>query len=77
MSRETALARGQAEHAEREWRDHKRECSRCSAAARQRHWDGLCPMGTGCHGAHAEAQRELAENRRLDKLPAPDQQPLF
>jgi len=76
-SLETTLARAEAEQAGRDWKAHKRECLQCSIAAGWRQWAALCPAGACARDAHAEAKRELAENRRLDKLPSPGQEALF
>jgi hypothetical protein len=77
VSMETTLARAEAQAAERDWRNHRLWCSRCSAEARSRHWDQLCNAGAFKFADHQAAQRALAKNRRLDKLPSPDQAPLF
>jgi hypothetical protein len=77
MSMETTLARGIADQAARAWRDHKRHCGTCALAAQRRRWDELCPAGAQDRDAHTEVQARLAESRRLDKLPSPDQEPLF
>jgi hypothetical protein len=77
MSRETAEARFVARSAERDWREHHHGCPRCARAVRARQWDDLCPHGAEFRVLHQQAARELAENRRLDKLPSPDQGVLF
>ena len=77
MSLETTLARAEANAREQAWKAHKRECPRCSAAAGARKWDELCPAGLACHDCLVIARRELAENRKLDKMPSPDQEALL
>ena len=77
MSLETTLANAAARDAERRWREHKGHCPRCTREARGRNWDGLCGSGYSLWTAHRASQEELAENRRLDKLPSPDQEELF
>jgi len=77
MSLETTLARAEANAREQAWKAHKRECPQCSIAAGRRQWAALCPAGACARDAHQEAQGELAESRRLDKLPSPDQEALF
>jgi hypothetical protein len=74
---ETTLARFAATEAERDWKYHKAHCPQCSDAARSRCWTVLCPDGQDIRAAHVEAAADLKANRELDKLPSPDQEPLF
>jgi hypothetical protein len=73
MSYETSIARAVARAAEHEWKQHLAHCPMCTAAARGRRWDHLCDAGQRLHGEHRRAQAQLAEERRLDKLPIPGQ----
>ena len=77
MSRETTEARFAANAADQAWREHKRDCPRCMAAVRGRQWDQLCAGGGELRTEQTRTARELAENRKLDKLPSPDQEALF
>jgi hypothetical protein len=77
MSMQTTLARAAASHAESEWKLHRRACPRCTRASRARQWDDLCRFGEPMRADMQAEQRKLAESRQLDKLPSPDQAPLF
>lgn len=77
MSRETAEARSIAHYANAGWREHIRACPACAIAARRRRWAELCPDGRQLRADSVAADRSLAENRALDKLPSPDQEALF
>lgn len=77
MSRETALARGQARQAVDAWRLHCQGCTRCTWSARRRTGPGPCKQGASLWLAHESAQKELAESKRLDSLPCPGQEALF
>lgn len=77
MSRETTLARSEAEQAAHNWLGHRKHCPRCDTAANRRRWDKLCRQGTALHVIKRNADAELRRNRELDKLPAPDQGVLF
>jgi hypothetical protein len=72
MSLETTMARAEANTLEQAWKGHKRHCPQCSVAAGRRDWDALCPDGAHLRAGHLEARRNLAENRRLDRQPAPE-----
>lgn len=76
-TRETREARELAQSAEADDRDHRRNCIDCTRATRQRREDARCQRGRELLKARREADAHLAEQRRLDKLPAPGQQPLF
>jgi hypothetical protein len=76
-SRETTEARAAARAAEANWKAHHGSCPRCTRAVRSRQWDDLCRWGSDIYQEHRNAKTELARNRRLDKLPAPDQEALF
>jgi hypothetical protein len=77
MSLETTLARAEADAAAEDWRLHKRHCPRCAHRARIREWQWLCPEGMKTRDANVAAMARLAEERRLDRLPSPDQERLF
>ena len=77
MSLETTLASSRARDAEQAWTLHKRGCPRCAYRARIREWSWLCLDGMKIRSAHVTAQAQLAEERRLDKLPAPGRETLF
>jgi hypothetical protein len=77
VSMETTLARAEARAAQRDWRNHRLWCPECGTAARSRRWAALCNTGQEVYEAHREARHLLAESRRLDKFPSPDQAPLF
>lgn len=77
MSRETALARHDAEQAAHNWLGHRKHCPACDAAAARRRWDQLCRQGTGLHVAKRNADAELKRNRELDRQPGPDQEAMF
>jgi hypothetical protein len=76
-SMQTTLARSAAALAGQEWKAHRGHCARCGRAVRSRQWADLCSDGAGLRRDSLAAERELAESRRLDKLPSPDQAPLF
>jgi hypothetical protein len=76
-SMQTTLIRSAARNAESEWKTHKGECPRCTRASRARQWDDLCRFGGPMRDAMTALAQELAESRYLDKLPSPDQPPLF
>lgn len=77
MSLETTLARTAAQRAEQDWKRHLGHCVQCTRARRQRQWRDLCEQGAPLHAEHRIRQQALEHNRALDKLPAPDQRPLF
>jgi hypothetical protein len=76
-SMETTLANADARAAERDWRNHRLWCPKCSTAVRSRRWSELCNTGQPVYEAHRDAQYQLAESRKLDRAPSPDQVPLF
>ena len=73
MSYETTIANAKARAAEHEWKWHRQGCPACSAGARKRQRGTMCDAGLDLYDAHRAAAAELAENRRLDKLPIPGQ----
>ena len=73
MSRETTEARSVARQAEMNWKLHKRDCPRRMSAQ----WKRMCSRGCYLRRVHLAAAAGLAKSRRLDKLPSPDQAPLF
>jgi hypothetical protein len=73
VSYETTLANAKARAAEHEWKAHRTLCHACAAAAKARKWDRLCVIGAPLWAVKGFADRDLAENRRLDKLPIPGQ----
>ena len=77
MSLQATLARAEAEAAAERWLAHKRHCARCAYRARIRDWGWLCLDGARLREASTAAARDLAEARRLDKLPPPGQAALF
>jgi hypothetical protein len=76
-SLQTTEARIEAQACESEWRGHRLNCHTCQRAARQRHWTELCAEGDRLLRAKRESTRKLERERELDRLPAPDQEPLF
>ena len=76
-SLQTALASAESSAAAEAWRLHKHGCPRCAHRARIREWKWLCLDGMKIRDAHLAALRALAEERRLDRLPFPDQAPMF
>lgn len=78
MSIDTTLARGLAAETDRAWREHRtRGCAQCSEASRTRKWAQLCDRGAGLRTDAADAQRQLAYQRALDKQPITGQAHLF
>ena len=77
MSMEMTLARAEATAREQDWTLHKRHCPRCAHRARVREWQWLCPDGMKIRTAHVTAQARLAAERKLDRMPSPDQGALF
>jgi hypothetical protein len=77
MSMQTTLARSEAAQAGQEWKAHRGHCPRCGTAVRSRQLAGLCHDGAGLRRAALDKERQLAESRKLDMLPSPDQPPLF
>jgi len=77
VSYETTIANAKARAAEHEWKTHRTHCGTCGPAASARKWDRLCATGAPLWAAKRDADRELAENRRMDKLPIPGQESLI
>jgi hypothetical protein len=77
MSMQTTLARSEAAQAGQEWKAHRGHCGQCGPAVRSRQWAGLCHDGAGLRRAALGKERQLAESRKLDELPSPDQALLF
>jgi len=77
VSRETTEARAVARASAADWKRHKATCPACAMATDKRKRGDLCPVGAKLLGQQAADAAELAENRRLDKMPSPDQEPLF
>ena len=77
MNLQLTLARADAEVCDKLWRDHKDHCPVCTRAHRYRHWDELCTSGRLLWRDRKETAALLQKERRLDKLPAPSQAPLF
>ena len=71
MSYETTLANAKAKAAALDWKDHRTHCHLCAPPRVRR--EDMCDVGIEIHDGHRSAQAELAENRRLDKLPIPGQ----
>ena len=74
---ETTLARNEAAAAADAWKQHKAHCAQCGGADRSRQRALLCMDGSDLKADHFRANAELKRNRELDKLPSPDQAPLF
>lgn len=76
MSLQTTLARATARATARLWRDHWYNCPVCERWVRRRMGNG-CTSGRLLRRDDQEAQAELAEQRELDKQPAPGQGELW
>ena len=76
-TRETREARGLANEADADDRQHRSECFTCQRATRQRDPAGRCADGVRLADAKREAAARLRKERELDKMPNPDQAPLF
>jgi hypothetical protein len=77
VSRETTEARIAEQYAANAWKYHRGGCPECAAAARARHWGELCQTGAEARSVHAVAAAILADNKRLDRMPIPGQEPIF
>jgi hypothetical protein len=77
MSWQATEARFLANQAAEGWKAHRPDCSRMARAIRERKWFALCEHGAALRRESQDADRELANQRRLDKLPSPDQALLF
>jgi hypothetical protein len=77
VSRETTEARIAANVAAEGWKAHRQDCPECGRAVRTRKWHEVCVRGAILRKESQDADRQLAVERRLDRLPSPDQPPLF
>lgn len=77
MSLQLALARGVLRIAERNWAEHTAHCPLCTAAARERKWDHLCPAGTACRRQLTESRTDVERERAADQAPVAGQEPLW
>jgi hypothetical protein len=74
MSLQTTLAEAAARHGELAWRTHReRGCARCDLAHRRRRPADRCAQGEQLATVAAELRAEAQEQKRLDRLPNPDQ----
>jgi hypothetical protein len=76
-SRETREARLAAQEADDAARQHQHFCIECTRAARQRRPADRCAEGRKLAEVKRQAAEQLRAERKLDKLPAPGQEPLF
>jgi hypothetical protein len=71
------LANAAATEAEERWKDHKRDCPRCSTAQRARQIPDMCRRGGLLYKDRNETAADLTRERELAKEPYPGQEPLF
>lgn len=77
MSLQLTLANAEHRAADERWRDHKLGCPPCSAAQHTRKPEGMCRGGGVLYVSLKARERELTEERRLERLPMPGQEGLF
>lgn len=70
MSLETAIARGEAHAADVAWKHHLGTCSSCAKRPRM----PRCQQGADLFRDKRVTAAVLAESRRLDRTPLPDQE---
>jgi hypothetical protein len=74
VSLQTTLAEGAARDAEAKWARHRgAECAQCDLATRRRRPADRCGFGSAFAAAAAELRAEAQEQKRLDRLPNPNQ----
>lgn len=77
MNLQLTMARSAAADADDRWRAHRRDCPKCSGAQRSRKLPEMCGAGSKLYADMKACQADLAEERKLAKLPMPGQEALF
>lgn len=77
MSLQLTLANAEQRAADERWRWHKLGCPGCSSAQHSRKPEQMCSGGIVLYSDLKARERELAEERRLERMPLAGQEGLF